>query len=85
MKTHNLRSLISEKIDLRWSDWAEQHPNLARAIDRIRLVESAVDRLREDPGFIKAMREAGLDEARLALAARILDRADQFIRDALPI
>ncbi len=85
MKTQDLRSLISEKIDLRWSDWAEQHPNLAQAIDRTRLVESAVDLLREDPEFIRAMREADLDEAKLAFAARILDRADQFIRDALPI
>ncbi len=85
MTTHDLRSLIREKIDYRWSDWAEQHPHLARAIDRTRLVESAVELLREDPEFIRAMHEADLDEAKLAFAIRILDRADQFIRDALPI
>ncbi len=85
MTTHDLRSLISEKIDLRWSDWSSQHPHLALAIDRTRLVESAVDLLRQDPEFIQAMREADLDEAKLALAASILDRADQLIRNSLPL
>jgi hypothetical protein len=84
MITHDLRTLIIERINLRWSDWAGRHPNLARAIDRTLLVESTVDLLRDDPEFIQAMREANLDEAKLALAASILDRADQFILAALP-
>lgn len=85
MTTQDLRSLISEKIHGRWSDWANKHPNLAEAIDRTRLVESAVERLRNDPEFIQAMRAADLDDARLAAAARILDRADQLIHQVLPM
>ena len=85
MTTQNLHSLVNEKINLRWSEWATRHPQLALAIDRTRLVESTVDLLREDPAFIKAMREADLDEARLTLAANIIDRANQIIRDALPL
>ncbi len=85
MTTHDLRSLISEKMNLRLSDWAERHPRLAQAIDSTRLVESTVDLLREDPEFIQAMRDADLDEAKLALAANILSHADQLIRDSLPL
>jgi hypothetical protein len=85
MTTRDLRSLVEEKIDGRWADWAQKHPNLAEAIDRTRLVESAVESLRNDPGFIQAMRAADLDDARLSAAARILDRADRVIRQTLPL
>ena len=85
MTTRNLHSLVNEKINLRWSDWATRHPQLASAIDRTRLVESTVALLREDPKFMSAMREADLDEARLAAAANLIDRANQIIREALPL
>lgn len=85
MTTQDLRSLISEKIRGRWSDWAKKHPNLAEAIDRTRLVESAVELLRNDPEFIQAMHAADLDDAKLAAAARILDHADRVIRQTLPL
>ncbi len=85
MTTHVLRSLINEKINGRWMVWAQKHPHLAEAIDRTRLVESAVELLRNDPDFIQAMRAADLDDAKLAAAARILDQADRVIRRALPL
>jgi len=85
MTIHNLRDLIDEKIDGRWSTWSKKHPNLAEAIDRARLIESAVDLVQNDPDYIEAMRSAGLDEAKLATASRILDRADHIIRRALPL
>jgi len=85
MTTRNLRDLIDEKIDGRWSRWSQKHPNLAEAIDRTRLIESTVELLRNDPDYIEAMRSADLDEARLTAAAQILDQADQIIRRALPL
>ena len=85
MTIHNLRDLIDEKIDSRWSQWSEKHPNLAEVIDRARLVESSVELLRNDPDYIEAMRSAGMDEAKLAAAAGILNKADQIIRRALSL
>ena len=85
MKTQDLRTVISEKIDLRWSDWSQRHPHLAEAIDRVKLVESAVTLLSEDPEFIRAMREADLSEAQLGVASELLDRAEQAIRRLLPV
>lgn len=79
MKTQDLRALIAERIDVRWSDFATRHPHLADAIDRVRLVDSAVDLLRDDPEFISAMRGADLDEARLADATKVLGMLDQLI------
>jgi len=85
MTIHNLRDLIDERIDSRWSQWSKKHPNLAGAIDRARLVESSVELLRNDPDYIEAMRSAGLDEAKLAAAVGILNKADQIVRRALSL
>ena len=85
MTTRDLHSLVGDKIDVLWSDWSTRHPHLARAIDRTRLVESTVQRVREDPAFIQAMRDADLDEAKLNLAACVLERASQLISEALPL
>lgn len=85
MNSQPLSTLIGEKIDVRWSDWAPRHPHLAEAIDRVRLIESTVKLLREDPEFIAAMREADLDEAGLIKASRLLEHADNFIHRLLPV
>ena len=85
MTTRDLHSLVGDKIDVLWSDWSTRHPHLARAIDRARLVETTVQRVRDDPEFIQAMRDAGLDEVKLNLAAGILERANRLIGEALPL
>jgi hypothetical protein len=85
MKSQELRTLIGEKIEARWSDWAPRHPHLAEAIDRVRLIEYAVHRLREDPAFVAAMREADLDEAGLIKVSHLLERAEALIHHILPI
>ena len=84
MNTQELRTLVSDKIDARWPDWATRHPHLAGAIDRVRLVESTVDLLRDDPRFLAAMRSADLDEARLTDASKLLRLVDQHVRRLLP-
>lgn len=85
MSTHSLRSLIESRINIRWTEWSKRHPHLAEAIDRVRLTETVVERIQEDPDFIAAMREADLDEADLNKATGLLDRADGMIRRLLPI
>jgi len=83
--TRDLHSVIQDRINVRWSDWATRHPHLAAAIDRTMLVESTTALLREDPDYIEAMRSADLDEARLVMAANILERANTIIQEALPL
>ena len=74
-----LRELIAGRIDARWDAWAKAHPHLAQTIDRVRLIDATVTRLRHDPAFNDALRQAELDEATLLKAARVLDHAERLI------
>lgn len=80
-----MRDLIEQRLAGRWADWAREHPALAAAIDRTKLIEQSVELVRDDPGFAAAMRAADLDEARLAAAAQLLDQIDRWIAIALPL
>lgn len=85
MTSTPLRDVIESRLEPRWTQWSQAHPHLAAVIDRTRLIESAVDRLRDDPIFVDAMRRAQMDEATLASAARILDQADHLMHKLLPL
>ena len=85
IRTHSLRDVITEKVDTRWHEWAESHPHLARVVDRTRLIESTVERLRQEPTFVDAMQQADLDEDKLVAAAKLLSQADRLIRLVLPL
>ena len=65
-----------DRIDSQWPQWAKKHPNLAQVIDRIRFVESTVEQLADDPQLKEAMRQANLDEARLAAVLRVVRLAE---------
>ena len=80
--TRALRDLVEARLEQSWSQWAQAHPNLAAAIDRMRLTELAVNRLRDDPVYREALEQAAVDEAQLVAAAKVLQRA-QAIVDAL--
>ncbi|MFW6059388.1 MAG: hypothetical protein ACODAQ_04360 [Phycisphaeraceae bacterium] len=84
-ETRMLRDVVEQRINRRWSAFAKAHPHLAAVIDRTRLVESAVQRLRDDPAFRAAMAEADLDEAKLVAAARVLERAEALALQVLPL
>lgn len=83
--TTTLRDVVSDKVNARWGEWAQAHPHLARVVDHTRLIESTVDRLRHEPAFVDAMRQADLDEDKLIAAAKLLNQADRLIRLVLPI
>lgn len=84
MSSTPLRDLVEQRLAGRWEDWARDHPALAAAIDRTRLIEQTVELVRDDPRFRAAMREADVDEAKLALMARMLEQIDRWIMLALP-
>ena len=73
-----LRDLVAERLDRHYLAWAADHPHLARAIDRVQLVDTTVTRLRDDPEFVAAMRDADLDEHRLARAAKALEVVERW-------
>ena len=75
----DLRDLVTHRLDVRWQTFAEAHPHLAAAIDRVRLVDSAVERLANDPAYRAAMDAAARDEATLALAAQLITTVDEWI------
>jgi len=79
-----LRDLVETKLNEHWLTWSQKHPHLADAIDRTRLLDAAVERLRDDPAFVEALRQSDLDEHRLAEAAKLLDLADRWARRILP-
>jgi hypothetical protein len=80
-----LRDLVRDELDQHWLTFAQQHPNLAAAIDRVRLVEAAVQSLRDDPAFRAALLRADLDERRLADAARLLPLLRRSVLRLLPV
>ncbi len=80
---NNLRDLVAARVGLRWDEFAKRHPHLAGVMDRATLIETTVSRLRDDPAFIAAMRQANLDESQLAAAARLLEQAERWITRAL--
>ena len=77
--TTALRDLIAHSVGRHWDAWAQDHPHLARAVDRTHLIRTTVARLRDDPAFIEAMTRAGLDEATLRELERVVSLIDQAV------
>ena len=80
-----LRNLIEQRVNVQWNDWAERHPELARAIDRVQLVEVSIDRLSDDIQYREALQQSGLDEAQLVAAAKVLDVVERVVGRVLPL
>jgi hypothetical protein len=85
METTHLRDLVEQRINQRWADWSRAHPNLAEAIDRTRLVETSVERLRDDPRFMQAMNAAAVDEHRVAAMERLVSLVEALVVRLLPL
>ena len=85
MQQQCLREIVEHRMGGRWSEFVQQHPHLAAAIDRTRLIETTVQHLEEDEHFVQAMREADLDGAKLRAATQVLERADRWLRRLLPL
>lgn len=81
--TTSLRELVMGRVDQRWEDWAREHPHLAQTIDRMKLIDSAVQRLRSDPEFQLALRQADLDESKLKAAAQVIEIIERWIKRVL--
>ena len=49
--SRSLRDVVADKVNAKWNEWAAAHPQLARVVDRTRLIESTVVQLRQEPAF----------------------------------
>ncbi|MCC7408784.1 MAG: hypothetical protein IT442_11980 [Phycisphaeraceae bacterium] len=85
MQTTSLRDVVSQKLAVRWEAWSADHPHLAAAVDRMKLIDSSVQSLRDDAEFREAMRQADLDEAKLAAAARVLEKVEGWVTRWIPV
>ena len=84
-RTRALQAIVADRVDMRWEQFASEHPNLAAAIERVRLIESGVQQLEEDPAYREALEAAGRDEAVLAAAARLVGEVDKWIGRTLGV
>jgi hypothetical protein len=85
METTHLRDLVEQRINQRWVDWSRAHPNLAAAIDRTRLIEASIERLRDDPTFVQAMNAAAVDEHRVAAMERLVSLVEALVVKLMPM
>ncbi|MFW5682002.1 MAG: hypothetical protein ACOC1G_03265 [Phycisphaeraceae bacterium] len=82
--SRSLRDALRPHLEGRWDAFAQAHPHLAQAIDRVKFEEVMTRRVREDEAFRRAMEESRLDEATLAAAAEALERARGVVERAMP-
>jgi len=83
MTNKELRDLVRERVGVRWEEWSKAHPHLAAAVDRTRLIESAVRRLEEDERFQQAVASAEADRLRLDAASRVVQCVEGLISRVL--
>jgi hypothetical protein len=53
-----LKPEIERALKTRWPRFAEEHPNLAAALDQGAIIEQATASLRDDPEFVAAIANA---------------------------
>lgn len=79
-RSTELKDLVARHLDLSWDGFAREHPGLAAAIERTRLIETVVHELDRDPQFREAMAAADRDERILATALQLVDAVDRQVR-----
>ena len=74
MSTHiDLKTQVSAIVNVRWEDFALEHPNLARVIDQHLVVEQAVSQLRLDAEYQHALSTAQVQGQSLEILVKIVD------------
>lgn len=70
-------------MSIKWEAFAADHPHLAASIERVRLIESTVERLTDDPAYRAALDAAGRDDAVLESASALLGLIETWVDRAL--
>ena len=74
-----LRDLVARQLDVHWDRFARDHPHLAAAVERVTLIQSAVQTLRADPEFQQALRQAAVDQATLTATQEVAKRVEAAV------
>ncbi|MCE9590155.1 MAG: hypothetical protein K8S99_06490 [Planctomycetes bacterium] len=85
MTSTELRDLVEKQLGRLWEEWSREHPHLAAAIDRVRLIESTVERLRDDPQFQQAVARAAADNTRLDAVEGVVGLIEGLISRVLRV
>ncbi|QNN23030.1 hypothetical protein HED60_12375 [Planctomycetales bacterium ZRK34] len=85
MNVNELHELVEQRLDMRWNEFTEEHPQLAAAIDRVQLIETSVERLLDDPDYHQAVQSAGRDQAMIGVAGPVIDLVDRWVGRLLGI
>jgi hypothetical protein len=78
-----LKDIVAAQLEIHWTQFQQEHPHLAAAIERTRLIESTVARITDDPQYKHAMRLAAQDEGMQETVEKLKDLADRWLRAAL--
>lgn len=78
-----LRDLVARQMSIKWEAFAADHPHLAASIEQVRLIESTVERLTEDPLYRAALDAAGRDDAVIESASVLLGLIETWVDRAL--
>lgn len=83
MEAKNLRGLVEGVVGAQWKQWAKQHPQLAAAVDRVRLVETVVTEARKDPEVRGALLEAERNNEVVAAVGGVVELVEKVVRKVL--
>ena len=83
MEAKNLRGLVEGVVGQRWEQWAKEHPHLASAVDRVRLVETVVAEARKEPSVRQALLEAERKGGVLTAAGGVVEFVEKVVRGVL--
>ncbi len=81
--TQHLRQIVADRLDIHWTQFAREHQHLAAAIERTRLVDSAVRSITNDPSYVHAQKAATQDETFLDGMDGVTALADRWVRRLL--
>ena len=78
-----LRQVVADRLDIHWTQFEREHPHLAAAIERVRLIDSTVNRIADDPAYAQAMAGAAQDEGAMDVMESLSAIADRWLKVVL--
>lgn len=79
MQERVLRSVVESRLNQLWPSFANQHPHLAAAIDRVVLTQRVVADLTADAQVRHILEQAAIEQSDIERAMRVLSRIDDVV------
>ncbi len=81
----SLRDIVTERVDVKWAEFEAEHPHLAAAVTRTVIIDTAVERVADDPAVRDALDQAARDKASLAVTEHVVGVIDRWVRRVLAL